>query len=58
MAKVGGGPTPPFYGLVGFFRFISMGFDGIFCKWAPLGASVGLNVFWGQIMGFAGVSRL
>ena len=35
-----------------------MGFDGIFCKWAPLGASVGLDVFWGQILGFAVVSRL
>ena len=52
VVKLGGGPTPHFYGLVGFFRFVSMGFDGIFVSrpyrgvWGAkrvLGANLG---FW------------
>ena len=39
--KVGGGPTLHFYGLVGFFRFVSMGFDGIF------GSRVHIRGVWG-----------
>ena len=56
--KVGGGPTPHFYGLVGFLRFVSMGFDSIFGSRVHMGASVGQNVFWGQILGFGVGARL
>ena len=56
--EVGGEPTPHFYGPVGFFRFISMGFDSIFCSWVHMGVSVGSNMFWQQILGFAVVARL
>ena len=56
--KVGGGPTPHFYGLVGFLRFVSMGFDSIFSSWVHMGASVGQNMFWGQILGFGVGARL
>ena len=58
VVKLGGGPTPHFYGLVGFFRFVSMRFDGIFGSRVHIGASVRRNVFWGQILSFGGGARL
>ena len=56
--KVGGGPIPHFYGLVGFLRYVSMGFESIFGSQVHIGASVGRNVFWGQILSFGGGARL
>ena len=56
--KLGGGPIPHFYGLVGFLRFVSMGFDGIFGSRVHIGVSGGRNVFWGQILGFGVGARL
>ena len=45
--KLGGGLTPPFYGLVGFLRLVSMGFEGFFLFAGPYrGVCRVKRVFW------------